>query len=327
MMQTYTGSDWMSPFGTQINCINTIDGECLRGLSLEDCMKKCQDSNQCNVGYFIETNRPGADVPSYCVPLSSYSWGNQNIFDIMFSNQNPTNMSTDHGLKYTMFYNDHKFKPNNDLPKNFDNYLFSMTNIYLKYGSKTPRYLKQDLTFTKSKEEAVIIKLTKVDRVFVVNGIRITKDMQVCLFQDNFLVVLQIRPGNKIIWESVQPLKTTFKILNKDKKKSTGFLNSDEKIFLQYKKLFLTVKHNKLGLSKRAPRFPFQFEKIYLKDPNRGRKIYTRTNDFYCRNFPKCKTPILPLRKNYTWYIIIGIIAIVIVVIWILLSIRPMLNM
>ena len=39
----------------------------------------------------------------------------------MFSNQNPTNMSTDHGLKYTMFYNDHKFKPNNDLPKNQKN--------------------------------------------------------------------------------------------------------------------------------------------------------------------------------------------------------------
>jgi len=255
MLQTYRGNNWMSPFGTQINCINTIDGECKRGLSLEECVKKCQDSNECNVGYYIETDRPGANTPSYCVPLASYTWGNQNIFDILFSNQNPTNISTNHGLKYTMFYNDKKFIPNNNLPKNFNDYLFSMTNVYVKYATNPPRYLKQDFTFTKSKKDAFVVKITKVDRVFVVNGIRLTKDMQICLFQDNFLVVLQIRPGNKITWESVQPLKTTFKILDQDKKKSTGFLNSDEKVYLQYKKLFLTVKDKKLALSKKTPKY------------------------------------------------------------------------
>jgi hypothetical protein len=317
MMQTYKGDNWMSPFGTQINCINTIDGECKRGLSLEECMKKCQDSNECDVGYFIETNRPKANQPSFCVPLSSFSWGNQNIFDILFSNQNPTNISTNNGLKYTLFYNDKKFRPINNLPNNFNDYLFSMNNVYFKYDSKTPLYMKDDFTFTKSKKDAIVLKISKVDRVFVINGIRLTKDMQICLFQDNFLVVLQVRPGNKIIWESVQPLKTTFKVFDEHKKPSKGFLNNLDKVYLQYKKSFLTVKSNKLVISKKISKFPFQFEKIPLADPNRGRKIYARTNDFYCTHFKNCKTPIKPLRKNHGLLVGIILLVVAIIIIWV----------
>lgn len=309
---TYTGNNWMSPFGTQINCIDSIDAECKRGLTLEQCMKKCEDSNQCNVGYFIETDRPGANEPSYCVPLSSYSWGNQNIFDILFSNQNPTNLSTTHGIKYTLFYNDKKFIPTNNLPSDYDKFLFSMSNIYLKYNSPRPRYLSQSLRLVRNKKNALVIKVTKVDRVFVTTGIRLTKDMNICFFQYNFLVVLQVTAENKIIWESVQPLKTIFQILDKDKKKSTSFLNSNEKIYLKHEDMFLCVKHNKLALCKKAPKHLWQLEIINVQDPNKGRKIYTRTNDFYCRNF-ECKKPIIPIKRNYAW-----IVAIVLIILFIL---------
>jgi hypothetical protein len=133
--------------------------------------------------------------------------------------------------------------------------------------------------------------------------------------------VLQVTAENKIIWESVQPLKTIFQILDKDKKKSTSFLNSNEKIYLKHENMFLGVKNNKLALSKKAPKHLWQLEIVNVKDPNKGRKIYSRTNDFYCRNF-ECKKPIVPMKRNFGWIIVIVMMILLILTGLILLLMR-----
>jgi len=305
-MKILKGKQWMSPFATQVSCINTIYGECPRGLSLDECMHRCEESPACNIGYFVEDQRPGSQIPSYCVPLTSHDWGNTNVFDVLFSSENPTNLSTKNGIEYSLFYNDKKFLPPEDFPSDYNNFLFSMNNVYLRIDTDPPMYMKEDFTFTPYKDEAMVIKIVKVDRSFVNYAIRMTYGMELTIYQFNLLINLKINADNKFIWEAKQPLQTTFRILKTNNKKSNKFLNNRNKFHLQYKHLYLVVKDEKLALSKKKPKHSFSFHKIkYKGDVNADRRIYQRTNDFYCRNFPSCKDPIVRPPRPWKWIIII----------------------
>lgn len=306
-MKILKGKQWMSPFATQVSCINTIYGECPRGLTLDECMHRCEENPACNIGYFVEDQRPNSDIQSYCVPLTNHDWGNTNVFDVLFSSENPTNLSTKNGIDYTLFYNENKFMPPEDFPHDYDNFLFSMNNVYLCWNDDPHSYMKDDFTFTPYKDEAYVIKILKVDRSFVNYAIRMTYGMELTIYQYNLLINLKINNDKKFIWEAKEPLQTTFRILKTNNKKSEKFLNNRNKFHLQYKHFFLIVnKEGKLALSKKKPKHAFSFHKIkYKGNVNADRKIYQRTNDFFCRNFPQCKNPIDTPSRAWKWSVII----------------------
>ena len=66
---------WVKPFGTGMSCIDTIGGECLRGLSVEECMRVCENSPLCSAGYHYSF--PGS--VSYCVPLNTTFYWNSDF--------------------------------------------------------------------------------------------------------------------------------------------------------------------------------------------------------------------------------------------------------
>lgn len=181
-----------------------------------------------------------------------------------------------------------------------------MNNVYLRIDTDPPMFMKEDFTFTPYKDEATVIKIVKVDRSFVNYAIRMTYGMELTIYQYNLLINLKINADKKFIWEAKQPLQTTFRILKTNNKKSNKFLNNRNKFHLQYKHLYLVVKDEKLALSKKKPKHSFSFHKIkYKGDVNADRKIYQRTNDFYCRNFPSCKDPIVRPPRPWKWIIIV----------------------
>jgi len=70
---------WVKPFSTGMTCIDTINGECIRGLSKEDCFKVCQDSPFCDYGYHVQLP---FQSQSYCVPLNNLAhWDNPSVFE------------------------------------------------------------------------------------------------------------------------------------------------------------------------------------------------------------------------------------------------------
>lgn len=93
---------WVKPFASGISCIDTVDGECIRGLSADECKKACEDSPRCNYGYHIELpNEP----QSYCLPLNGFAhWGNNNIFNqSTIQPQSSPILSTNLGVKVNVF--------------------------------------------------------------------------------------------------------------------------------------------------------------------------------------------------------------------------------
>lgn len=65
----------IKPFGTLISCRDTVDSECLRNLSREQCVEYCKNNPFCACGYFLE---PKTEA-SYCVPLNSTLLKNMNL--------------------------------------------------------------------------------------------------------------------------------------------------------------------------------------------------------------------------------------------------------
>jgi hypothetical protein len=79
----------IKPFATLISCRDTIDSECPRGLSLQDCVQRCQDDPLCACGYYLE---PAFNKePSYCAPLNASLLKNMNLMlNIYPHNTDPT---------------------------------------------------------------------------------------------------------------------------------------------------------------------------------------------------------------------------------------------
>lgn len=67
----------MKPFATLISCRDTIGSECVRGTTLDDCVRQCRDNPFCACGYFLQPSDP--KQPSYCVPLNSALLKNMNL--------------------------------------------------------------------------------------------------------------------------------------------------------------------------------------------------------------------------------------------------------
>lgn len=65
----------LKPFGTLISCRDTIDSECIRNLTQEQCVEKCRQSPFCACGYYIQPKKG----KSYCVPLNSVLLKNMNL--------------------------------------------------------------------------------------------------------------------------------------------------------------------------------------------------------------------------------------------------------
>ena len=78
----------MRPFGTGTSCIDTVYGECVENVSLENCMERCNDSQYCHYGLYIE---PKNSEKKYCLPLISK--GGQNINGNLIFNKNNSKLS------------------------------------------------------------------------------------------------------------------------------------------------------------------------------------------------------------------------------------------
>lgn len=131
----------LRPFGTGTSCIDTVYGECVENVSLENCMERCNDSQYCHYGLYIE---PKNSEKKYCLPLISK--GGQNINGNLVFNKNNSKLSE----ITTFFYDSRYFEINEKLPKNFL-FLGTSISLKLKYNNGENLYLTENLSFEKIK--------------------------------------------------------------------------------------------------------------------------------------------------------------------------------
>jgi len=315
-MKIYQGDDWIPPFSTRLNCINTIDSECKRGLTLEECMKKCNDSNYCNAGYFVKINRaPPGSYQSFCVPLNTVSYHNVNLLDTLGKSSNPTKLSKDRkDIEYTLFFNEKRFPEQKDYPDDFNSFLFSGNNVYLKNNGK---YLNRSLQF--QDEKSFIFKIIKFRFKFEDLTCRITTDMSITISDTNGLNWIIMGKDHAFRWSNNSDMSFNFNFFNT---KSNDFINEGD-IFSLYSKIknkyvFVNPK-NELTLSDTDYSF-FMFEKAassHYKSFNEN-----TLEKFLCTHYPDCKESYEP-QKNIM-FIIICVFTCFIIFIWIIILYRLM---
>lgn len=130
----------LKPFGSGTSCIDTIHGDCIRNISLEECVEKAKQSHQSQCGIYV--NVRDSILPSYCLPLNTNNWGNLTLSPSYINTNNDTILSTKNNVETTFFYNDKKYAlPSLDY---LEKSIFDFDVIQLKYKNEYGEMLTMD---------------------------------------------------------------------------------------------------------------------------------------------------------------------------------------
>lgn len=104
----------LKPFGSGTSCIDTIHGECIRNISVKDCIKICQDNPSCGCGYHVEIKNRSPPIQNYCVPLNTIEYKNRPVsLSLISTEKNGTMLSKENNVDIT-FFRDEKMFPSID---------------------------------------------------------------------------------------------------------------------------------------------------------------------------------------------------------------------
>lgn len=147
----------LKPFATLISCRDTIYGECMRGLNLEQCIQECRDNPFCACGYYLE---PSNNKPSYCAPLNSVLLKNMNLMWNIYDKK--TDPTKDLWKRTAVFFRPNIYPP---VPPD-DTVLMQrdiMTICYYSNQTKKQYFLQDDLRW-RYKGEEVGLKVLFIDK-------------------------------------------------------------------------------------------------------------------------------------------------------------------
>ena len=102
-METSTDM-WVKPFSTGIACVDTIHGECIKNVSVEDCVDLCNKSDICAYGYHVKLPN---EKDSYCLPINELPYmDNTEIFtNSLYPKTSARILSPNVGVDVTTFQN------------------------------------------------------------------------------------------------------------------------------------------------------------------------------------------------------------------------------
>lgn len=318
---------WVKPFSTGLSCIDTIDGECIRGVSLDECMQRCQDSPYCHAGYHVSfENR---DLSSFCLPLNTISYQNTNFLNNVIQPTNATRLSADNGIHVNVFYDEHRYPDDLDLTQT--PYLFLGDTCFLCVDLKDKGiwYLQPDFSFSQEKHTALPLTLGLADMQFVMRDIRMSTHTSITFFQ-NGISVLGIQ-NNVWTWRPYQVRAKTFDFDFGSLYHPSPFVNQGDRFHLVSRDQFIGMMNYRLVEQSHRPDYYFFF---VLDDKNITNKISrlkwdTRPfsplfnqkdfilpmQDFLCQHFKACHARSQSVVKRPHW---ITILTLIIIGLWIL---------
>lgn len=347
-MKIIEGNYWLKPFGSQINCINSIYGECPKNINnIDECIKICEESPLCNAGYFVEDENTNS---KYCVPLFTSTWKNSNVYDYLIDSRNDTPISSNKGVKSTVFVNEKVFIDQEKLSNDFFNNLFIGDKVYFRiHDGKNLFYLQENFNITFDVKKAVKITLGQNDILnWISYRIRITNKTNITFDKDNTLLTMNIddrmithleKNPIKFIWYPYVESNLGFCI------ESNKFFINNKETFNLYKiidneKKYLIIDNNILCLPNKKNEkqdISFSFEKIVndeqniysqlsYKNPNKSKgKLWNSMNIFLKNNliYPQFNhTDERHKKKNFYWWIINFILIFLIIFFLIILYIK-----
>jgi hypothetical protein len=168
-----TREQWVKPFSSQISCIDTVDAVCARGLSVDECKKKCNDSKYCLQGYHVKLPN---DKESYCLALNNTQTTiNLKSFENSFFNPLESPFITPElGVKINTFQTDKFENLKSKLPQFPKNAITQKAYYYLTYRKNNQLYyFTKYQSFSTDINKALDFNITK--RFYSYSSISIAK--------------------------------------------------------------------------------------------------------------------------------------------------------
>jgi hypothetical protein len=105
----------LKPFGSGTSCIDTIHGECVRNVSVDECVKICENDPACGCGYHVEIKNRSPPIQNYCVPLNTIAYKNRPVaLSLISTEKNGTILSKENNVDITFFRDEKMFPSIND---------------------------------------------------------------------------------------------------------------------------------------------------------------------------------------------------------------------
>lgn len=322
------------------DCNDTVHGVCENTKNIEDCIKICEENTheKCNSGYFIETSGE-----NFCVPLRKLTEDN-----ILYYRIRPkTHYSQLSGLESSVFV----LNKNNPFPPNIPNALFLRDNAGIKnvsankWISMTKQdVLSEDVVFTDNNELSIQLLPEEILRTYSEQHIIIKNGDGINLNVPNTALILTYQPDmNDFKWKlqasSLETPTTTIYINSTDKNKPKGEpINYNEQFYFTFQHGIIEYVDSQKALKVINKSFDSalrdgnnvvfelspQVEVFYCGDKGCSPMILAKTDrngftasykGYAVSRSPDCWGKCPPKKSQLLWYLIIGIVVLVMIAI------------
>lgn len=275
----------LKPFGSGTSCIDCINGECIRDISMEECKKICEESEWCGCGIHVDFKNKS--IPSYCLPLNTIEYKSNPIATSLISTEkNGTYLSRENGVDITFFREEGQFPSIDETYNQLKSHLifnYDVINFNTSDGKKLQSFLPSTFYFlpTEISDFYMVIKgvqLSEGDITRIHN-----QELVYFFYKETTLVLTYDFNNNKFIWENYTEQKTDqsniFHVKTDNDEEFIDYVSSETSLhiymFYNNKKYYLYVTNkNTLGLSTIKPK-----ESIYITNKVKHNDIRTIPNE------------------------------------------------
>ena len=259
----------LKPFGSGTSCIDCINGDCIRNISVEDCKEICEKSNWCGAGIHVDFKNKS--IPNYCLPLNTINYKNRPLATSLISTEkNGTYLSREEGVDITFFRDNNMFPSTDetynqlksDLIFNYDIINFQIDGLVLE------SFLPYKYNFVK--ESAMITDFYMIIKGYDFSTGEVTRihnnDVVYFFYKETSLVLTYDHKDKKFLWANFTEDKTdqsnVFYIETINNTEDVNFISSYSKvniytIYNDKRYYIIKTKENKLGMSFTKPNKEF----------------------------------------------------------------------
>lgn len=246
----------LKPFGSGTSCIDTIHGECIRNVSVDECVKICDKDPSCGCGYHVEIKNRSPPIQNYCVPLNTIGYKNRPLsLSLISTEKNGTMLSKENDVDIT-FFRDERMYPSIDdtFNKLKSSMIFNYDIVNFQIKNKKNNVFLQTIL----PNALFFSKESLTDFYMIIKGFdfsvgEVTRlhnnDINYFFYKHTTLCLTYDHDGKKFLWNNYTENKSNqTNVYHIQSKKNSKFIDNDTSVFIysifKGKKYYITIDAN-----------------------------------------------------------------------------------
>ena len=230
----------VKPFGSGTSCIDTIHGECIRNISVEDCIEICKDNPSCGCGYHVEIKNRSPPIQNYCVPLNTIEYKNRPLsLSLISTEDNGTMLSKENDLDITFFRDERMFPSIDDTFNTLKSpviFNYDIVNFHIK-DSKNNIFLQSILPNALFFSTETITDFYMIVKGFDFSAGEVTRlhnnDVNYFFYKHTTLCLTYDHDKKEFLWNNYTENKSNqTNVYHIQSKKDSTFINNDTEVYI-----------------------------------------------------------------------------------------------